>query len=84
MFSFKYSINKTSNATLINEAYEICVHLPDATNATTYLLAEQNPTKNNNRTDNDNINDGDKGSSSRSTAFTAIIFIAVLLAQHFS
>ena len=75
-------MNKTSNATLINEVYEICKHLPDATTARTYFLADQDDNENNNGTENDNKQDG--GASNRITAFSAIMFIAVLLAQHFS
>ena len=65
---------------LVSEAYEICEHLPDATKAKTYPLADKNDEKNNG-SDNDNKQDGDKGSASRSTTFSAIMFIAVLLLQ---
>ena len=74
-FSSKYSVNKTRNATLISEVYGMCDQLPDGT-AKTFSLV--------NADEDNKKHDGDKGASSRTIALSAIMFIAVPLAQHFS
>ena len=63
----------------------MCDQLPDGT-AKTYSLDyadDDNDNNNNTGADDNKKHDGDKGASSRTTALSAIMFIAAPLAQHF-